>query len=107
MMNISPMALAEEIMNALTQIPGIKVIAPTSAFAFKNKNEDIRKIAQALGVTNVVEGSVRRAGNRLRVTAELIHAADGAHLWSQRYDRELTDAFSRYRMKSRQRSLED
>jgi TolB-like protein/Tfp pilus assembly protein PilF/predicted Ser/Thr protein kinase len=86
--------LAEEIINALTQIVGLKVIARTSAFAFKGKNEDIRKIAEALGVTNVLEGSVRRAGNRLRVTAQLIHAVDGTHLWSQRYDRELTDVFA-------------
>src|ERR1051326_2760662 len=85
--------LAEEIINALSQISGLKVIARTSAFAFKNKNEDIRKIAAALGVTNVLEGSVRRVGNRLRVTAELIHAADGTHLWAQRYDREMTDVF--------------
>jgi TolB-like protein/predicted Ser/Thr protein kinase len=86
--------LAEEIINALTQIAGLKVIARTSAFAFKGKNEDVRKIADTLGVTNVLEGSVRRAGNRLRVTAQLIHAADGTHLWSQRYDRELTDVFA-------------
>jgi eukaryotic-like serine/threonine-protein kinase len=86
--------LAEEIINALTQISGLKVIARTSAFAFKGKNEDIRKIAQVLGVTNVLEGGVRRAGNRLRITAQLIHAADGTHLWSQRYDRELTDVFA-------------
>jgi eukaryotic-like serine/threonine-protein kinase len=86
--------LAEEIINALTQFSGLKVIARTSAFAFKGKNEDIRKIAQALGVTNVLEGSLRRAGSRLRITAQLIHAADGTHLWSQRYDRELTDVFA-------------
>jgi TolB-like protein/Tfp pilus assembly protein PilF len=86
--------LAEEIINALTQVSGLKVIARTSAFAFKGKNEDIRKIAEALGVSNVLEGSVRRAGNRLRVTAQLIQAQDGAHLWSQRYDRELTDVFA-------------
>ncbi len=86
--------LAEEIINALTQIAGLKVIARTSAFAFKGKNEDVRKIAEALGVTNVLEGSVRRSGNRLRVTAQLIHAADGTHLWSQRYDREMTDVFA-------------
>jgi TolB-like protein len=86
--------LAEEIINALTQIAGLKVIARTSAFAFKGKNEDIRRIADALGVSNVLEGSVRRAGSRLRVTAQLIHAADGTHLWSQRYDRELTDVFA-------------
>jgi eukaryotic-like serine/threonine-protein kinase len=86
--------LAEEIINALTQVVGLKVIARTSAFAFKGKNEDIRRIAEALGVTNVLEGSVRRAGTRLRVTAQLIHAADGTHLWSQRYDREMTDIFA-------------
>ena len=66
---------------------GLKVIARTSAFAFKGKNEDIRRIAETLGVTLVLEGSVRRAGGRLRVTAQLIDAADGAHRWSQRYDR--------------------
>jgi TolB-like protein/tRNA A-37 threonylcarbamoyl transferase component Bud32 len=86
--------LAEEIINALTQVQGLKVIARTSAFAFKGKNEDVRKIAEALGVTNVLEGSVRRAGSRLRVNAQLIHAADGTHLWSHRYDRELTDVFA-------------
>ncbi|HYL34330.1 MAG TPA: protein kinase [Bryobacteraceae bacterium] len=86
--------LAEEIINALTQVSGLKVIARTSAFAFKGKNEDVRGIADALGVTNVLEGSVRRAGPRLRVTAQLIHAADGTHLWSQRYDREMTDIFA-------------
>ena len=86
--------LAEEIINALTQVSGLKVIARTSAFAFKGKNEDIRKIAETLGVSNVLEGSVRRAGTRLRVTAQLIHAADGTHLWSQRYDREMTDVFA-------------
>ena len=86
--------LAEEIINALAQVPGLKVIARTSAFAFKGKNEDIRRIAEALGVTHVLEGSVRRAGARIRVTAQLIHAADGTHLWSQRYDRELADMFA-------------
>jgi len=86
--------LAEEIINALVQVPGLKVIARTSAFAFKGKNEDIRKIAETLGVTNVLEGSVRRAGPRIRVTAQLILAHDGTHLWSQRYDRELADIFA-------------
>ena len=66
--------LAEEIINALVQVPGLKVIARTSAFAFKGKNEDIRRIAETLGVTNVLEGSVRRAGPRIRVTAQLILA---------------------------------
>jgi serine/threonine-protein kinase len=86
--------LAEEIINALAQVEGLKVIARTSAFSFKGKNEDVRKVAQALGVTNVLEGSVRRAGDRIRVTAQLIAAADGAHLWSERYDRPMTDIFA-------------
>ena len=86
--------LAEEIINALAQVDGLKVIARTSAFSFKGKNEDVRDIAQALGVTNVLEGSVRRAGDRIRVTAQLITAADGTHLWSERYDRPMTDVFA-------------
>jgi eukaryotic-like serine/threonine-protein kinase len=86
--------LAEEIINALAQVPGLKVIARTSAFAFKGKNEDIRRIAGTLGVNHILEGSVRRAGGRVRVTAQLIHAADGTHGWSQRYDREMSDIFA-------------
>ncbi|MEO6080478.1 MAG: TIR domain-containing protein [Steroidobacteraceae bacterium] len=86
--------LAEEIINALSQIPGLKVIARTSAFAFRGQNTDIRRIADTLGVTHVLEGSVRRAGNRIRVTAQLIIATDGTHLWSERYDRELADVFA-------------
>ena len=86
--------LAEEIINALAQVPGLKVIARTSAFAFKGKNEDIRRIAGTLGVNHILEGSVRRAGGRVRVTAQLIHAADGTHRWSQRYDREMSDIFA-------------
>jgi serine/threonine protein kinase/Tfp pilus assembly protein PilF len=86
--------LAEEIINLLARIPGLRVIARTSAFAFKGKHEDVRKIAIALGVTNVLEGSVRKAGSRIRVTAQLIDAADGSHVWSERYDRELADVFA-------------
>jgi len=86
--------LAEEIINALAQVSGLKVIARTSAFAFKGRNEDVRRIAETLGVTSILEGSVRRAGSRIRVTAQLIHAADGTHLWSQRYDREMSDIFA-------------
>jgi eukaryotic-like serine/threonine-protein kinase len=85
--------LSEEIINALAQIPGLKVTARTSAFAFRGKEQDIRKIAEALDVRTILEGSVRRAGNRVRVTAQLIDAQDGYHLWSQRYDRELADVF--------------
>jgi TolB-like protein len=76
--------LAEEIINFLTQIPGLKMTARTSAFAFKGKTEDIRKIADTLGVTTILEGSVRRSGSRLRVTAQLINAQDGYHLWSDK-----------------------
>jgi serine/threonine protein kinase/Tfp pilus assembly protein PilF len=85
--------LAEEIINFLAQIQGLKVTARTSAFAFKGKTEDIRRIADTLGVTTILEGSVRRSGSRLRVTAQLINAQDGYHLWSQRYDREMADLF--------------
>jgi serine/threonine protein kinase/Tfp pilus assembly protein PilF len=85
--------LAEEIINFLAQIPGLKVTARTSAFAFKGKTEDIRKIASALGVATILEGSVRRSGSRIRVTAQLINAHDGYHLWSQRYDRDMADLF--------------
>ena len=86
--------LAEEIINALTQVPGLRVIARTSAFAFKGRQEDARRIGETLGVANILEGSVRKAGNRIRVTAQLITAADGSHLWSERYDREMTDIFA-------------
>ncbi len=84
--------LAEEIINALAQLPNLKVVARTSAFAFKGQNTDIRRIAETLGVAHVLEGSVRRSGNRIRVTAQLITARDGLHLWSERYDRELAIA---------------
>ena len=86
--------LSEEIINLLAQTPGFRVIARTSAFAFKGKHEDVRQIALALGVTNVLEGSVRKSGNRIRVTAQLVSAADGSHLWSNRYDRQLADVFA-------------
>ncbi|MEO8098062.1 MAG: protein kinase [Acidobacteriota bacterium] len=86
--------LAEEIINALAQIPGLKVIARTSAFAFKGKQTDIRQIAETLGVAHVLEGSVRKAANRIRITAQLIAAHDGSHLWSERYDRNLDDIFA-------------
>ena len=86
--------LAEEIINALTQIPGLKVIARTSSFSFRGKEQDIRRIAEALGVTTILEGSVRKAGNKIRVTAQLITTADGSHLWSERFDREMEDVFA-------------
>lgn len=83
--------LAEGIISELTKIPGLKVISRTSAFAFKGQNQDIRLIARALGVATVLEGSMRKAGNHVRITAQLITASDGSHLWSESYDREITD----------------
>ena len=83
--------LAEEIINALSRISGLRVIARTSAFAFKGRNTDIRRIAETLGVAHILEGSVRRSGSRIRVTAQLIKAVDGSHLWSERFDREVAD----------------
>jgi TolB-like protein/tetratricopeptide (TPR) repeat protein len=86
--------IAEEIINALAQMPGLKVAARTSAFSFKGKDTDLKEIGATLGVGRVLEGSLRRAGDRLRVTAQLINVADGFHLWSERYDRELVDIFA-------------
>jgi TolB-like protein/Tfp pilus assembly protein PilF len=86
--------LAEEIINLLARISGLKVIARTSTFAFRGKEQDIRGIADALGVSTILQGSVRRAVNRIRVTVQLINSSDGAHLWSERYDREMTDVFA-------------
>jgi len=86
--------LAEEIINALTKVPELRVIARTSAFAFRDAQRDLRTIGERLGVETILEGSVRRAGNRVRVTAQLIRVADASHLWSERYDREMTDIFA-------------
>jgi len=86
--------MSEEIINALSHVGGLKVIARTSAFMFKGKQEDMREIGKKLDVETLLEGSVRKAGNRLRITAQLIKVSDGSHLWSERYDRELTDVFA-------------
>ena len=85
--------LAEELLNALAKIDDLKVAARTSAFSFKGKNTNVSEIGTALNVKTVLEGSVRKSGNRLRITAQLINAADGYHLWSERYDREMKDIF--------------
>jgi TolB-like protein/Flp pilus assembly protein TadD len=85
--------ITEELLNALTRVEGLQVTSRTSSFAFKNKNHDIRDIAIQLNVDKVLEGSVRKAGNRVRITAQLINAADGYHIWSENYDRHLTDIF--------------
>jgi adenylate cyclase len=85
--------LAEELINALNQIEKLRVASRTSAFAFRGRNEDIRGIGEKLNVQTVLEGSVRRMGKRLRVHAHLVNVADGYHLWSQNYDRQLEDVF--------------
>ena len=86
--------MAEEIINALTKIESLRVASRTSSFAFKGKNEDIGDIGRKLKVSTVLEGSVRKMGNKLRITAQLVNVADGYHLWSGRYDRELEDVFA-------------
>jgi TolB-like protein len=86
--------ITEELLNLLARVPGLSVTARTSAFFFKNKSVPVPEIAQRLGVAYVVEGSVRRAGSRVRITAQLIEAAGGFHVWSQSFDRELTDIFA-------------
>jgi serine/threonine protein kinase/Flp pilus assembly protein TadD len=86
--------MAEEIINALSRIQGLRVASRTSSFAFKGKNEDIGEIGRKLKVSTVLEGGVRKMGNRLRITAELVNVADGYHLWSERYDREIEDVFA-------------
>jgi len=86
--------LAEDIIDALAQVPGLRVMARSSSFALRGRDTDVREIGTRLDVAHVLEGSVRRAGNRLRVTAQLISARDGYQLWSQRFDREMTDVFA-------------
>ena len=86
--------MTEELINRLSNIKELKVPARTSAFFFKGKAQDIQEVGQKLKVNTVLEGSVRRAGNELRITAQLINIADGYHLWSETYDRELQDIFA-------------
>jgi TolB-like protein/Tfp pilus assembly protein PilF len=86
--------LAEELLNLLAQLAQLRVISRTSSFSFKGRNADVRTIARALHVAYVLEGSVRKSGNALRVTAQLIRAADGSHIWAQTFNRELTDVFA-------------
>jgi TolB-like protein/Flp pilus assembly protein TadD len=85
--------LAEELINALSKIDGLRVAARTSTFSFKGKDTDISEIARKLGVLTILEGSVRKSGDQMRITVQLINAADGYHLWSERYDREMKDIF--------------
>jgi adenylate cyclase len=86
--------ISEEILDALAKVEGLRVVARTSSFSFKGKNADVAEIAQKLSVQNVLEGSLRREGNRIRITAQLINARDGFHLWSDTYERELKDVFA-------------
>jgi len=85
--------ISEEILNVLVRLPGLRVAGRTSSFAYKGRDEDLREIGEALGVSHVLEGSVRRSGARLRITAQLIRSDDGFHIWSETYDREMTDIF--------------
>ena len=86
--------LAEELLNLLAKVPGLHVAGRTSSFAFKGKNEDLRTIGQKLNVATVLEGTVQKAGDRIRISMQLIDAANGYHLWSESYDRKLTDVFA-------------
>jgi TolB-like protein len=86
--------LAEEILNQLAQVPALRLVGRTSSFSFKGKNEDLRTIGARLGVAHLLEGSVRKDGDQLRVTAQLVRADDGTHLWSKTYARELRDVFT-------------
>ena len=86
--------ISEEILDALAKVEGLRVVARTSSFSFKGKNSDVAEIGQKLNVQNVLEGSLRREGNRIRVTAQLINARDGFHIWSDTYERELQSVFA-------------
>jgi len=86
--------LTDELITALSQVEGLRVAARTSSFQFKGRNADVREVGRRLGVSTVLEGSVRRAGNRLRVTAQLVSASDGYQLWSEAYDRDPSDVFA-------------
>jgi TolB-like protein/Flp pilus assembly protein TadD len=86
--------MSEELLNLLARVPGLQVAARTSAFAYKGKNVDIRQVGEELGVETVLEGSVRQAGDKVRITAQLIDTESGFHLWSETYDRELKDIFA-------------
>jgi TolB-like protein len=85
--------MTEEITAALAKVPALRVVGRTSAFQFKGQNQDLRAIGQALSATHLIEGSVRKVGNQLRITAQLIQADNGLHLWAESYDREFTDVF--------------
>ena len=86
--------ISEDIITDLSKIAGLTVIARNSSFTYKGRSVDVREIGRELGVRSVLEGSIRRAGQRVRITAQLIDATSGSHLWAERYDRDLTDIFA-------------
>src|SRR6266487_1737813 len=86
--------ISEEILDALVKVDGLRVVGRTSSFSFKGKNANVSEIGKKLNVANVLEGSLRREGNRVRVTAELINTRSGFHLWTETYDRQLEDVFA-------------
>ncbi|HSE68184.1 MAG TPA: protein kinase, partial [Gemmatimonadales bacterium] len=86
--------MTEEIINAMAKVPGVQFASRTSSFTFKGKQADVRQIGEKLGVTSVLEGSVRKVGNRIRITAQLVNVENGYHLWSETYDRQLEDVFA-------------
>src|SRR5205085_11645500 len=86
--------ISEEILDALAKVEGLRVVARTSSFSFKGKNADVTEIARKLNVRNILEGSLRREGNRIRVSAQLINTRDGFHIWSETFERELQGVFA-------------
>src|SRR5205814_374577 len=86
--------LVEDIITTLSKLAGLRIIARNSSFVYKGRSVDVREVAKQLGVRYVLEGSVRKSGNRIRITAQLIDAKDGTHLWAERYDRALHDIFA-------------
>ena len=86
--------ITEELLNLLAKVPELRVAARTSSFSFKGQNLEIPQIAERLGVAHILEGSVRKAGDQIRITAQLIQADDGFHLWSETYDRKLENIFT-------------
>src|SRR5207248_8779590 len=97
--------MAEEILNALAQIDGLRVIGRTSSFFFIGRNDDLRTIGEKLGASNLLEGSVRKAGSRVRITAQLVETRGGSHLWSQTFDRGLTEDRKSTRLNSSHRTI--
>ena len=86
--------MTEEVTSALAKVPELRVVARTSAFQFKGQNQDVRMVARSLGASHLLEGSLRKEGDRIRITVQLIEAGNGTHIWTESYDRELKDIFA-------------